>query len=207
MNITSEQLSAILTHNPHAGDWLDAINTILPTAGIDTPDRVAAFLAQTGHESTDYTRLSENLNYSANGLVATWPARFTAATAAAYARQPEKIANKVYANRLGNGDEGHGDGWKYRGRGILQVTGKTNYARCSKAIYGDYRLLDTPEILGNDKEAALKSACWFWTINQLNELADGRYIRDMTKKINGGFNGLEERIAKFAAAQKILGSE
>jgi len=207
MKLTVEQLKAILTENPHAGDWVDALNNNLEAANINTPHRIAAFLAQTAHESTDYTHLSENLNYGAKGLLGTWPKRFDAVTAAAYARQPEKIANKVYALRLGNGDEKSGDGWKYRGRGIIQVTGKNNYGSCSVAIYKDTRLLENPDILSTDKDAAIKSACWYWTVNDLNTLADNQKITEMTKKINGGYLGLEERIAKFNLANKVLGGE
>ena len=207
MKITAEQLKAILTHNEHAGDWVEALNNNLEAAKINTAHRIAAFLAQTAHESTDYTRLSENLNYGAKGLIGTWPKRFDAATAAAYARQPEKIANKVYANRLGNSDEASGDGWKYRGRGIIQVTGKNNYGACSVAIYGDARLLENPDLLSTDKDAAIKSACWYWTVNNLNLLADNQKITEMTKKINGGYLGLEERVSKFNLASRVLGAE
>lgn len=207
MILTAEQLKQILTHNPNAEDWVDPLNAVLNNAKINSVSRIAAFLAQTAHESLDYTRLSENLNYSAKGLQATWPSRFDAATAAAYARQPEKIANKVYALRLGNGDEKSGDGWKYRGRGIIQVTGKKNYGACSIAIYGDSRLIENPELLSTDKEAAIKSACWYWDTTKLNELADNHKIAEMTKKINGGYLGLAEREEKFALAYKVLGGE
>jgi len=207
MNITKEQLVILLSPNTNAEDWVDPLNKAIEGTEINNIHRLAAFIAQTAHESADYTRLSENLNYGAKGLVATWPKRFDAATAEAYARQPEKIANKVYALRLGNGDEQSGDGWKYRGRGIIQVTGKNNYATCSKSIYGDYRLLDTPEILSTDKVAAIKSACWFWELNGLNKFADDTRITEMTKRINGGYLGLEERIAKFNIAYKVLGGE
>ena len=112
MILTANQLKQILVHNPNSDEWVDPLNAVLDSAKINSVSRVAAFLAQTAHESADYTRLVENLNYGAKGLMSTWPSRFDAATAAAYARQPEKIANKVYALRLGNGDEKSGDGWK-----------------------------------------------------------------------------------------------
>ena len=204
MNITLDQLSKILPGNPNVDDWLDAINTTLPNEGITTVDRLSAFLSQTGHESADYTRLSENLNYSAAGLVATWPSRFTSSTAAAYARQPAKIANKVYANRLGNGNEASGDGWNYRGRGILQLTGKSNYAACSLALFGDDTLVKHPDLLSTDKTVALRSACWFWTVNHLNKFADSGDIATLSKKINGGQIGIKQRIAKFATVRAIL---
>lgn len=162
-------------------------------------------MAQMAHESADFTRLKENLNYGAAGLIATWPSRFDAGLAAAYARQPEKIANKVYANRMGNGSEESGDGWKYRGRGIIQITGKSNYAACSKALYGDYRLLDIPEVLETDHDVIVRSACWFWNEKDLSKLADDNNINEITKRINGGYHGIEDRTARYIAAKSILG--
>ena len=125
--ITRDILSVLAPTNKNIDVWVEAMNTILPKYDIVTPKRLAAFLAQTAHESAGFTAVRENLNYSAQGLMKTWPARFNQTTAAAYARQPEKIANKVYANRMGNGDEASGDGWRYRGRGLIQFTGKANY--------------------------------------------------------------------------------
>lgn len=202
--LTKEHIIAILRNNPNGGDWFEALSKALSESDITTDLRIAAFMAQTSFESTDYTRLHENLNYSARGLQITWPSRFTAETAALYARKPEKIANKVYANRLGNGSEESGDGWRYRGRGIMQVTGKNNYGACSKAIFDDYRLIDNPELLEDDKYTAVKSACWFWDRNHLETLADNQYITEMTKRINGGYHGRAERLAKYWAALAIL---
>ena len=120
-----------------------------------------------------------------------------------YAHQPEKIANRVYGGRMGNGDEESGDGWKFHGRGILQITGKDNYTECSKAIYGDERLLDTPELL-TEKDGAVASACWFWNTRQLNAWSDAENIREVTRRINGGYNGLADRQARYTKALGAL---
>jgi putative chitinase len=156
-----------------------------------------------GHESADFTRLTENLNYSAAGLVKTWPKRFTEETAQGYHRKPEKIANKVYADRMGNGNEASGDGWKYRGRGIIQITGKNNYVAFSNAKFDDLRLLEDPDYLLTP-EGAVESACWFWTTNNLNEIAGAQNITLITKRINGGTHGLSSRIARYERAIDIL---
>jgi len=132
--VTRDILSVLAPTNKNIDVWVEAMNTILPKYDIVTPKRLAAFLAQTAHESAGFTAVRENLNYSAQALMKTWPSRFNATTAAAYARQPEKIANKVYANRMGNGDEASGDGWRYRGRGLIQTTGKANYTKLAQYI-------------------------------------------------------------------------
>lgn len=165
--------------------------------GIDTPARLAAFLAQVAHESGNLGRLVESLNYSAQGLVAVWPRRFTADTAAAYARHPEQIANLVYAERMGNGDLASGDGWRYRGRGLIQVTGRANYAACGKALGLD--LVGAPELL-EQPEPAARSAAWFWRMRNLNPMADRGDIEGITKAINGGLTGLADRKERYAAA-------
>lgn len=171
--------------------------------GIDTPARYAMFLAQICHESAGLTRFEENLNYSAQGLMATWANRFpTLAAAKAYVRQPEKIANKVYADRMGNGPESSGDGWRFRGRGPIQVTGRENYARCGAALSLD--LINAPELIATP-DHAFRSAAWFWSTHPLNACADGGDIKGATRIINGGLNGLAEREAywrKFQAAFK-----
>ena len=160
--------------------------------GIDTPLRRAHFLAQLAHESGGFTRLVENLNYSADGLRRTWPARFDAATAAEYARKPERIANKVYADRLGNGDEASGDGWRFRGRGYIQLTGRANYADYSHKLFGDYRLVKSPE-LAADPKVAIQLAGEYWKAKGLNALADKGDLNGITRKINGGLIGIEGR--------------
>ena len=169
---------------------------------INTPKRQAAFLAQTGHESGMFRTVVENLNYSAKGLIATWPSRFTKEQAEAMERKPEKIANHVYANRMGNGDESSGDGWRYKGRGFIQVTGKNNYTACGKALELD--LVKHPELLEEPLNASL-SAAWFWQSNSLNGLADIGEFDKITKKINGGTNGSDHRRELWAKAKKALG--
>jgi len=181
-----------------------AIPDGLPPAGygIDTPLRRAHFLAQVAHESGGFRRLVENLSYGAAGLVSTWPSRFTKDTAPAYARQPERIANKVYANRLGNGDEASGDGWRYRGRGYIQLTGKANYAEYSHRVFRDDRLVRDPG-LAAQPETAAKLAGAYWQAKGLSALADADDLKTITRRINGGLIGLADRakwLAKFKEA-------
>lgn len=164
----------------------------LTAAGVDTPLRRAHFLAQVAHESGGFKRLVEGLNYSAEALVRTWPSRFDAATAKQYARQPERIANKVYADRLGNGDEASGDGWRYRGRGYIQLTGKSNYADYSRKAFGDDRLVRDPSQAA-EPAVARKLALAYWTAKGLNALADKDDLEGVTRKINGGLIGLADR--------------
>lgn len=160
--------------------------------GFDTPLRRAHFLAQLAHESGGFKRLVENLSYGAAGLQSTWPSRFDAATAAKYARQPERIANKVYADRLGNGAEATGDGWRYRGRGYIQLTGKANYADFSQRLFGDDRLVREPGQAAEPAIAILLAA-EYWKAKGLNALADQDDIEGITRKINGGLIGLADR--------------
>jgi putative chitinase len=171
---------------------------------IDTPARIAAFLAQVGHESADLARTEENLNYSADGLRKTWPNRFpTIAVARQYARKPEAIANFVYAGRMGNGNVLSGDGWTYRGRGLLQLSGRQNYhAYAVEMGEPDLR----PDRLAKTPHAAL-SACWFWNNRNLNLLADyddAEAVKAVTRRINGGLMGLEDRMARWHVARAAL---
>ncbi|CAA7618992.1 Chinitase domain protein [Magnetospirillum sp. LM-5] len=168
---------------------------------IDTPLRLAAFLAQIAHESGQLRALVENLNYSAEALLLVFPRHFDASQATAYARQPERIGSKVYANRMGNGYETSGDGWRYRGRGLIQVTGKANYAACGTALGLD--LIAQPELLEQPAPAA-RSAGWFWHSNRLNGPADARDIETITRRINGGLTGLDDRKAHYARACAAL---
>jgi len=201
-DFTIADLSAILKSNKEVTVWHIALTKILPKYEITTKERVAAFIAQTAHESADYTTLQENLNYSAAGLAKTWPKRFISEQAAMpYNRQPEKIANKVYADRLGNGNEASGDGWKYKGRGIIQLTGKDNYTAFAKTIN---RTLDETVTYLGTKEGAVESACWFWTTRKLNAICDTKDITTMTKLINGGLLGLDERKAKYDLALSLF---
>lgn len=179
--------------------WAPILSTELDNAGITEPEQIARFLAQTSHESSDFNVLQENLNYSGDRLMAIFPKHFVGKDVSEYNRNPEKIANAVYSNRMGNGDEDSGDGYKYRGRGILQITGRNNYTACSNSIYGDETLVDNPDLVLTP-EVALKSALWYWSSNNLNEITD---MISLTKKINGGTIGLDDRIARYT---RILSS-
>jgi len=158
--------------------------------GLDTPLRRAHFMAQLAHESGGFKRLVENLNYSADALLRTWPSRFTPESAKACARQPEKIANTVYAGRLGNDQPG--DGWRYRGRGYIQLTGKANYAEFSQRLFGDDRLVRDPHQAA-EPGTAIRLAGAFWVAKGLNTLADLDDIEAITRRINGGLHGLADR--------------
>ena len=183
------------------GKWLEPLLETFEKYEINTPKRQACFIGQVMHESGGFKHLVENLNYSAKGLVSTWPSRFpTLEYAEEFARNPEKIANKVYSGRMGNTEEG--DGAKYIGRGLIQLTGKENYANCGLGLGVD--LLGNPDWLSDPKYAAL-SAGWFWNKKNLNQYADINDIETMTKRINGGTIGLEDRKAKIAMVSKYLG--
>lgn len=201
-NFTKEKLAKIIPGNPYLDNWYDALSNILPNYEIDSAPRVAAFLAQCAHESGSFKALKENLNYRAVTLRKVFPKYFpTDALAAQYAGQPEKIANKVYANRMGNGDEASGDGFKFCGRGLIQLTGKENYSwfAASMGIGVD----EVAEYLSTF-EGAVQSACWFWESNNLNQYADSGDILTMTKRINGGTIGLEDRKKHYAHAVHVL---
>lgn len=171
--------------------------------GIDTPRRQAMFLAQVGHESGGLARVVENLNYSAEGLMRTWPLRFrTMEAAESFARNPERIANYVYASRLGNGDASTGDGWRFRGRGLIQVTGRSNYAAAGQALGLD--LIAAPDLLMMPIPAA-RSAGWFWAVRDLNGPADAGDLAETTRRINGGLNGLDDRRARYVRACQAMG--
>ena len=187
----------------------DAVIAMIPDTAakfqINTPLRLAHFLAQCGHESAGFKATSENLNYSAKGLMGIFKKYFpTEALANAYQRNPQKIANKVYANRMANGDEASGDGYKFRGRGYIQLTGKDNYTQFGKAIGED--ILSNPDVVSG--KYALLSAAWFWSKNGLNKLADGgstdAVVTTITKRVNGGTIGLPDRIKHFKEYYHLL---
>jgi putative chitinase len=181
--------------------WLGPLEETFVKYDISTPQRQAAFIGQCAHESNNFKVLQENLNYSAEGLMKTWPSRFsTKEIADQYARNPAKIAGKVYNGRLGNTSEEEAS--KYLGRGLIQLTGKENYERCGLAIGVD--LLSNPDLLLDPRYATL-SAGWFWNRKGLNEVSDANDIETMTKRINGGLIGLDDRKAKIAKARSILG--
>jgi putative chitinase len=203
MQITREQLAQIIPKNPYIDQWTDALNKLLPDYEINTPQRVAAFLAQCAHESGGFMFLKENLNYRAESLMRTWPRHFpTMDVANQYARQPERIANRAYANRMGNGPEESGDGARYLGRGLIQLTGKNNYEAFAESI--ETPLEEIPAYL-ETFEGAVQSACWFWETNNLNRFADVGDILTMTKRINGGTIGLEDRMKHYAHALEVFG--
>jgi putative chitinase len=204
MEITQAQLAQIIPKNPHIEHWCEALNAILPDYEIDTPERVAAFLAQCAHESGGFVFLKENLNYKAASLRKVFPKYFPDdGIAAVYANRPEMIANRVYASRMGNGNEASGDGYRYCGRGLIQLTGRTNYQAFADSI--ETPLEEMTEYLGTF-EGAVQSACWFWESNNLNKWADAGDILTMTKKINGGTIGLADRTKHYEHACHVLGA-
>jgi len=211
MKPDSPLLVAAKIKNPEK--WLDAVIETCVEFEINTPQRIAGFLSQTSHESGGYTMLTENLNYRAATLAACWPNRFAVlgadkkpikengklvptAVANSIAGKPELIANLVYSGRMGNGPAESGEGWLYRGRGLKQLTGKDNYTRCGAALGLD--LVGNPDLL-LEPMAAARSAGWFWKTNNLSAFADVNDIKGMTKKINGGLIGYEQRQALYDA--------
>lgn len=207
MQITQEQLQSCIGNNPHLEGWTEALNKILPDYDIDTPERVSAFIAQCAHESGNFTALHENLNYRAVTLRKIFPKYFPDdAIAEQYASQPNKaelIANRVYANRMGNGDEASGDGFRYCGRGLIQLTGKENYSWFAASL--EMPVEEVPAYL-QTFEGAVQSACWFWETNNLNQWADKGDILTLTKRINGGTIGLDDRIKHYNHALHVFGA-
>lgn len=204
MILSDQHLEQLLHGNKEWPKWVEPVQEMLPKYGIDTPDRVAMFFAQCGHESLNFKVLEENLNYSAKGLDAVFPKYFRRAgrDATDYHRQPERIANVVYADRMGNGDTNSGDGWRHRGFGVIQLTGKNNQSSFASSI--GKTLEETLEYL-QTKTGALESACWFWACNNVNTYADQQDIRGATKRVNGGYIGLEDRTHHYHRALEILG--
>jgi putative chitinase len=219
MTVTSPLLVAAKIKNPDK--WLQPIIDTCVEFEITTPQRIAAFLAQTSHESGGYTMLTENLNYKAATLAACWPNRFAemgsdkkpkkdakgalipTKVAQSIAGKPELIANMVYSSRMGNGAPQTGEGWKFRGRGLKQLTGKDNYERCGRDLGVD--LVSNPDLLLEPVYAA-RSAGWFWKVNKLSEYADNGDIKGMTKKINGGYIGLQQRQDLYNKIMAVMNS-
>ncbi len=203
-NFTKEQLKEMIPKNSYVNQWFEALENILPEYDITTPQRVAAFLAQCAHESGGFVFLKENLNYKAASLRRVFPKYLPDdAIAAQYAGKGEMIANRVYANRMGNGDEASGDGFKYCGRGLIQLTGKNNYTFFAGSL--DIPVEEASEYL-QTFEGAVQSACFFWDQNKLNQWADAGDILTLTKRINGGTIGLEDRIKHYEHALHIFGA-
>lgn len=198
------QFKKIFPHSKNPEKWLESMCNHLENNEINTNERIAAFIAQCGHESGGWRVFEENLNYSSKSLNIVFPKYFIKAgrDAHEYHRQPEKIANVIYANRMGNGDTESGDGWKFRGRGPIQFTGRRKYEEFNKYI--DENILENPDLLCNDFDVAIKSAMWFWNKNNLNDYADKLDLKGMTRRINGGYFGLEERIHYFDKIMDIL---
>lgn len=193
--------STLQTIFPAIPAFLPAIDQAVTRFDLSTVERKAAFLAQCGHESAGFTHFIENLNYGYTGLMATWPKRFPDGIAQKYSRNPQAIANRVYANRMGNGDEASGDGWKYRGRGAIQITGKSMYENF--AAFMEMSLDDVVAFM-ETHEGAILSAGWYWSVHGLNQYADKLDIAGMTRVINGGENGLAERAKLFGDVKLVL---
>jgi putative chitinase len=206
-SLTLDQLKQIVPGNPYIDHWYDALCEILPDYDIDTPHRLAAFLAQCAHESGGFKAIKENLNYRPETLRKIFPKYFpTDDLARQYASLPNKaeaIANRVYANRMGNGDEASGDGFRYCGRGLIQLTGKDNYTRYAEST--EQTVEEASEHL-TTFEGCVQSAAWFWEANNLNQWADKGDILTLTKRINGGTIGLADREKHYTHALHVLGA-
>lgn len=207
MELTKDQLRQLLPKNPYIDNWHNALSQLLPDYSINTPQRIAAFVAQCAHESGNFMVLRENLNYRAVTLRKIFPKYFpTDALANEYASKPNKqeaIANLVYANRMGNGPPESGDGWRYAGKGLIQLTGKDNYTWFAASL--EISVEEASEYLLTF-EGAAQSACWFWETNKLNQWADKGDILTLTKRINGGTIGLDDRIKHYNHALHVLGA-
>ena len=208
MKITAEQLSHMIPSNNEVDAWCDELNKAFEKYGINTPQRIAGFISQCAHESRDFTRLEENLNYSESALNRVFGRYFGEGkrNAAEYARNPEKIANYVYMDEyrskrgaLGNTQDG--DGWRFRGKGMKQVTGRNNFTAFGKA-FG--KTAEEAADWAETKEGALASALWFWDTNNLNEIADTGDVVKLTKRINGGDIGLSDRQSRYNTAMQAL---
>lgn len=210
--MTQNQLKEMIPRNKHVSYWHHALEQLLPDYDINTPKRIAAFVAQCAHESAEFTVLQENLNYKPATLRRLFPKYFpTDELAEQYASRPNKqqaIANRIYAGRMGNGDESSGDGFRFRGRGLIQLTGRSNYQNFADSIEVDGRPLNIDEVSEylETFEGAAQSACWFWETNRLNEHADKGDILTLTKRINGGTIGLNDRIKHYNHALHVLGA-
>jgi len=200
-NFSATDLKRILPQNRDPVKLHDAMMRIFPKYDIVTNERIAMFLGQCAHESGQFNIMTENLNYSAAGLLKTFKKYYNPALANAHARNPEKIANHVYANRMGNGPESSGDGWKFRGHGFIQLTGRSNHT----SFYNSLGLgIDAGLAYIKTLDGALESSCWFWKTNGLNAFADRIDIEGATRRINGGTNGLKDRIGYVRKALLVL---
>jgi len=204
MSILSLEQLKQMVKNPHIDHWHEALDQLLDDYGIDTPLRVAHFVAQCAHESGNFVFIKENLNYKAASLQKIFGKYFpTAELAQQYANRPERIANRIYANRMGNGAETSGDGFRYCGRGLIQLTGKDNYTFFAGSL--SIPVEEASEYLATF-EGAAQSACWFWEQNNLNRFADANDVKGLTRAINGGYIGLEDRVSHTEHALHVLGA-
>jgi putative chitinase len=205
MILTKSFLQEVIpsAHESDIDKLLSPLQREMDKSQINTPLRISHFIAQVAHESGSLRFVEENLNYSAKALLAVFGRHFNRISAERCARKPEEIANIVYANRMGNGNTDSGDGWNFRGRGLIQLTGRDNYTKLSKAYGEDY--VDNPDRVARDSDCAVQAACWFWTENGLNEYADKDDVKAITRRINGGYNGLEQREEFLARAKRYFG--
>lgn len=206
MLIDDREFILMFPRAKNVGEWVDAINNVLPANGIYNGPSYWMFLAQCGHESAGFTVFQENLNYSKDGLLRVFPKYFNERTAAQYARKPQAIANRVYANRMGNGDEASGDGWRYRGKGPIQITGKNNTLAFLDWYVGEYDLETGPDLL-LEPEVGIAAACWFWNSRDLSKYAEDEDIVKVTKLINGGTHGLDDRKNRYAYIKNLYSSQ
>ena len=206
MIIVESQIRRIMPNvkETRVKEFVKCFNEWSDRFGISTPLRFVHFIAQIAHESGEFKSMEENLNYSADGLLRVFPKYFTKETAAQYARKPEKIANKVYANRMGNGDEASGDGWRFKGRGAIGTTGRDNYKAYADSEFCVGDLMNHPEWLAQSP-GCFKSAMYFWWKNGLNQIADTDDVVKVTKRVNGGTNGLAQRQYYYRMAKRVMG--
>ena len=199
MNV--QQFQAIVGNNPYAEHWVEALNKCWPDYDITTPQRQAAFMGECCVESAKFTEIEENLNYRPETLARQWPSHFTPEVAQSYAHQPEKIANRAYGGRMGNGPEESGDGWKFRGKGLIQLTGRDNYQGFADSLQMS---VDDAATYLSTFEGCVQSACYFWESHNLNSLADQGNIDQISHIVNGGTLGQDERRHFYGVALHIL---
>lgn len=201
--VVSREVLTKLAPNPVGGidQWFNGLNSLLPMFEINTKNRIAAFLAHTTYETVGYKVLREYTNYSSNNLMMYWSEIFNQHTAKAYANKPDAIANKIYANRMGNGDEASGDGWKYRGGGLIPITGKQNYSKFAQSAGMDIE--DAAEYI-ETVQGAIHATCWQWKILGLNVYADAEDMSSMTKRITGGLIGADDRLHNYETIKELL---
>ena len=204
MKLSEQQVKTLMPKNRNWEEWVEPMQDLFGKYGIQSKERIAMFIAQCGHESGDFRIMEENLNYSANALASLWKKYFNEETGLDpqdYHRQPEKIANVIYANRMDNGNIDSGDGWKFRGKGAIQVTGRYNTTRFANYVK---REVDAANDYLLTTRGALEGALWYWEACNLNDHSDDQDIRKVTKLINGGYHGLDDRKQRYITAYAVL---